>query len=100
MEKFKALYQGMYDDLKDADMMIKYAHKIKEKEQDKGIADEIAKYAQWRIEHFKIFHKLFQQEAEKYPEIEQAKISDCMWDQTHKYMTEWCMHIKEKIESY
>ena len=29
MEKFEALYQAMYDDLKDSEMMIKYAHKIK-----------------------------------------------------------------------
>ena len=30
MKKFKALYKGMYDDLKDSEMMIKYAYDIRE----------------------------------------------------------------------
>ena len=39
MVKFKALYKGMYDDIKDAEMMIKYACEIKKKMQanDKNI---------------------------------------------------------------
>jgi hypothetical protein len=46
MKKFKALYKGMYDDLKDAEMMIHYACDIKkENTDDKAIADELAKYA-------------------------------------------------------
>ena len=43
MKKFKALYKGMYDDLKDAEMMIDYACEIKEHcPEDKALADEIA----------------------------------------------------------
>ena len=39
MKKFKALYQIMYDDLKDSDMMIEYAYKIREQEEsDKNLA--------------------------------------------------------------
>ena len=49
MKKYKALYKGMNDDLKDAEMMIDYAYKIKKKEEDKALADEIAKYAQYRL---------------------------------------------------
>lgn len=99
MEKFEALYQGMYDDLKDSEMMIKYAHKIVKNPENKGIADEIAKYAQWRLEHFKVFHTLFQQEVAK-EETTKEKVSDCLWGQTHKYMMEWHAHIKEKIDKY
>ena len=51
MKKFKALYKGMYDDLKDAEMMIDYACEIKEHTpDDKMLADELAKYAKYRLE--------------------------------------------------
>lgn len=65
MVKFKALYKGMNDDLKDAEMMIDYACEISKHEEDKALADEIAKYAQYRLEHFMNFHKLFETEASK-----------------------------------
>ena len=43
MKKFKALYKGMYDDLKDAEMMIEYACVIAElSADDKSVADELA----------------------------------------------------------
>ena len=46
MKKYKALYKGMYDDLKDAEMMIEYACEIAEHTpDDKALADELAKYA-------------------------------------------------------
>lgn len=48
MVKFKALYKGMNDDLKDAEMMIDYACEISKHEEDKALADEIAKYAQYQ----------------------------------------------------
>ena len=60
MMKYKALYQGMYDDLKDADMMIGYAHEIKaEGPDDKDLADELAKYAKFRLDHFVNFKYFF-----------------------------------------
>ena len=60
MVKFKALYKGMNDDLKDAEMMIDYACEISKHEEDKALADEIAKYAQYRLEHLMQIKKLFQ----------------------------------------
>jgi hypothetical protein len=101
MKKFKALYKGMYDDLKDAEMMIKYAHSIREKNpEDKNLADELAKYATFRLNHFMEFHKLFQTEAKKMPEVTQETVSMCMWEETHEMMQEWYHEIKAKIDKY
>ena len=101
MEKFKALYKGMYDDLKDAEMMIHYACEIREDhEEDKGLADEIAKYAKYRLDHFMLFHGLFVDEAHKHKEINEKTVSHCMWEQTHEHMQEWYDKIKKKIEKY
>ena len=60
MKKYKALYTAMYDDLKDAEMMINYAWEIKEENsKDTDVADTIAKYAKYRLDHFMEFHKIF-----------------------------------------
>ena len=99
MKKFKALYKGMYDDLKDSEMMIDYACKIREHKEDENLANEIAKYAQYRLEHFLEFHKIFVYEAEKMKE-EKETVSHCMWEETHKMMMEWYAKIKHKIEKY
>ena len=100
MKKFKALYKAMYDDLKDAEMMIGYAYKIREKEEDKPLAEQIAKYAHFRLNHFMEFHKLFQAEAMKQPYIPKESVGDCMWEETHEMMQEWYNEIKHKIEKY
>ena len=101
MKKFKALYKAMYDDLKDSEMMIKYAHEIKEKHvEDRVLADEIAKYADYRLKHFMEFHALFQQEAKKTPAVTAETVSMCMWEETHEMMIEWYEHIKSKIDHY
>lgn len=100
MKKFKALYKGMYDDLKDAEMMIKYAYDIREEDDDIPLADEIAKYAKYRLEHFMEFHKLFEEEAGKEEHIEKETVSNCMWKETHEQMQEWYEGIKRKIEKY
>lgn len=99
MKKYKALYKGMYDDLKDAEMMIKYAYEIKEHEEDEHLANELAKYAQYRLEHFLDFHKIFESEVEKEKE-EKETVAHCMWKETHKMMQEWYAKIKHKIEKY
>ena len=78
MVKFKALYKGMNDDLKDAEMMIDYACEISKHEEDKALADEIAKYAQYRLEHFMNFHKLFENEASKEKNVDKETVSGCM----------------------
>ena len=101
MKKFKALYQAMYDDLKDADMMIEYACEIKEhNEQDKTLAAELAKYAQSRLAHFMEFHKLFVAETKKVENVDKKTVSDCMWEETHEHLQEWCEQIKKKIEKF
>ena len=99
MKKFKALYKGMYDDLKDSEMMIKYACDIKKYKEDEGLANEIAKYAQYRLEHFSEFHKLFENEVEKMKE-EKDTVSHCMWEETHEMMMEWYHSIKAKIDKF
>ena len=86
MKKFKALYQAMYDDLKDADMMIEYAYEVKEHDEDKALADELAKYAHFRLSHFMEFHKLFQSEAMKETKVNEKTVGDCMWHETHEMM--------------
>ena len=101
MKKFKALYKAMYDDLKDAEMMIKYAHDIREENlEDKILADELAKYASFRLKHFMEFHTHFQNEAKKMKEITEETVSMCMWEETHEMMVEWYQHIKNKVEKY
>ena len=101
MKKFKALYKGMYDDLKDAEMMIEYACEIKEHQpEDKALADELAKYAKYRLEHFMMFHKIFVTEAHKQKEIDAKSVSHCMWEQTHEQMQEWYDAIEKKIGKY
>ena len=100
MKKFKALYKAMNDDLKDAEMMIEYAHEIKEHDEDKALADELAKYAQFRLGHFMEFHKIFQTEAMKQKDVDEKTVSDCMWHETHEMMQEWYDSIKKKIDKY
>lgn len=98
MKKFKALYKGMYDDLKDSEMMIEYAYEIRG--EDDSLADEIAKYAKYRLEHFMEFHKLFESEAEKEEHINKETVANCMWEETHEQMQEWYENIKRKIDKY
>ena len=85
MKKFKALYRAMYDDLKDAEMMIEYACEIAEKNpEDKPLADELAKYAKFRLEHFMAFHKIFVEEARKHKEVNEKTVDHCMWKESHE----------------
>lgn len=101
MKKFKALYQAMYDDLKDADMMIEYAYEICEhNKDDKPLATEIAKYALTRLNHFMEFHKKFVEEAKKTNNMDDKTISNCMWEETHEHLQEWYQSIKKKIEKF
>ena len=101
MEKFKALYKGMIDDLKDAEMMIEYACEVMEEhEEDKSLADELAKYAKYRLEHFMSFHKIFVDEAHKIKEVSQKTVEHCMWGETHEQMQEWYDKIAKKIDKY
>ena len=101
MEKFKALYKAMYDDLKDAEMMIDYACEIKEHHpEDKPLADELAKYAKYRLDHFMAFHKIFVTEASKQKEVDAKTVSNCMWEETHEQIQEWYSAIEKKVGKY
>ena len=101
MQKFKALYQAMYDDLKDSEMMIEYAEEVKEHhKEDESLANELAKYAKYRLDHFMEFHKLFVEEAKKSEHVDKKTVSDCMWEETHEHLQEWYQHIKKEIEKY
>ena len=101
MKKFKALYKAMYDDLKDAEMMIEYACEIKDHSpEDKLLADELAKYAKYRLEHFMSFHKIFVAEAQKVKEVDAKTVSQCMWGEAHEQMQEWYTKIEKKIAKY
>lgn len=99
MKKFKALYKGMNDDLKDAEMMIDYAYCIRE-EGDKALADEFAKYAQFRLEHFTTFHTFFQNEAEKEKTVSEETVQGCMWKEAHEMLQHWRDEIEHKIKKY
>lgn len=101
MKKFKALYKGMYDDIKDAEMMIEYACEIREQSpEDKALADELARYAKWRLDHFMAFHKIFTDEAGKQKEVEPKTVSYCMWKETHEHMQEWYDKVLKRISKY
>ena len=102
MEKFKALYKAMNDDLKDAEMMIEYACEIKEEdEKDAALAKELALYASHRLTHFMDFHKLFVAEAAKNQNKVTAETVDrCLWHETHEMMQEWYESIKHKIDHF
>ena len=80
MVKFKALYKGMYDDIKDAEMMIKYALS--------------------RLNHYNEFHKLFEQEMSKESKHSEESVENCLWEETHKHIEEWYEKVKKKIDKY
>lgn len=101
MHKFKALYKGMYDDLKDAEMMMEYACEIKKHHpEDKAVADELVKYAKHRLDHLMDFHKIFVDESKKMKEFTEKTVSQCMWYETHEQLQEWYDEISKKIIKY
>lgn len=100
MTKFKVLFKGMMDDLKDAEMMIDYACKLKETEEDKGFSTEIAKYAKTRLDHFMAFHKMFEAEAAKVKDVSKETVQECMWEESHEMYQEWYNDIDRKIKKY
>ena len=91
----------MYDDLKDAEMVIDYAYCIREEQEaDKNLADEIAKYAQYRLQHFTEFHHLFENEAEKQKSMDSDTVDKCMWKECQETLQEWHDKIERKINKY
>lgn len=99
MTKYKALYKGIHDDLKDSEMMIDYACEIRN-EGDTELANKIALYAKSRLEHFKEFHQYFMDEIEKAPKVSHENPYECAWEETHEMMQEWYDKVKKKIEKF
>lgn len=100
MKKYKALYCAMYDDLKDADMLIDDACAIREENaEDTRVAEELVKYAIERMSHFESFHSLFQKEVQD-SGVTQETVHACLWEETHEHMVEWAESIKKKIKNY
>lgn len=104
MLKFKALYKGMYDDLKDAEMFIDYVLELKSNPNDGKVAKELADYARERMNHFKVFHELFSSETTIWLKSSKADskemVETCLWDISHEHMQDWAQKIKDKIESF
>ena len=57
MKKFKALYKAMYDDLKDSEMMIKYACDIREENPEASLT-ELCQICQGKISRSGLNHRL------------------------------------------
>ena len=100
MTKYKVLFKGMIDDLKDAEMMVNYAYKLKDSEEDKSFSVEIAKYAKTRLEHFMVFHKMFESEIAKEKDIDKETVQKCMWEEIHELYQDWYNDIDKKIKKY
>lgn len=106
---FKYLYKKMSDDLKDADMLIDYACKLKEKEETLPIAKYFAEEAQYRLtKSFPEAHQKFvdlvnhykEQSYGKKKEDEEEMIEMCLWKERHEEMQDWHDSIKRKIEKF
>lgn len=98
MKTLKLLYKIIYDDLKDADMIMGYAYTMAE-EGHKKLADSMVTNARERLVHSKKIHDdfttLVREMGGDNKERIKDKVSECMWDITHDHMKEWY----EKIEN-
>ena len=100
MKKFEYLYQIIYDDLKDADMIIHYAYELRESPEDKELADELAKYAKMRLDHAMEAHKWFVTAVKEAGIKKEKDVNACLWEQTHRYAMEWYEKICSKVNKY
>ena len=66
--------------------------------EDKALADELAKYAKYRLEHLCLFHKLFVDTHER-KRCRWKNVEKCMWHEAHEQMQEW-YDKREKIAKY
>ena len=71
-----------------------------EEPENKTLADELAKYAKYRLEHFMSFHKIFVDEVNKHKEVDVKTVAHCMWHEAHEQMQEWYDKIEKKIAKY
>lgn len=97
---YKMLYTKMYDDLKDAEMLIDYAYQMKEEKQD-DVAKYFGESAAYRIsKSFKDAHTLFTTHASQEKDFSEESITHCLWDAQHEQLLEWCEKITKKIEKF
>ena len=68
---------------------------------DKSLADELMKYAKYRLDHFMEFHKIFVSEAMKETEnVSKTKVDECLWEVTHENLQDWKKDVEERIKKY
>ena len=97
---YKYLYKKMHDDLKDADMLIDYACKMKE-EGKEDVAKYFAENAMFRLtKSFKEAHNLFATYAKQEKGFDEESVTHCLWDEQHEQMVEWHDKIAKKIEKF
>lgn len=98
-DKYKYMYKKLYDDLKDADMLIHYAYEMKEEKCD-DLAKHFAESAMTRLtKSFKETHALFVAHIQK-EEKSRETVHECLWEVQHEQLQEWHNEIAKKIEKF
>lgn len=97
---YKYLYKKMHDDLKDAEMLIEYAEKMKEEGRE-DVAKYFAENALFRLsKSFKEAHALFMTHAQQEKGFDEETVTNCLWHEQHEQMQEWHDKIAKKIEKF
>ena len=97
---YKYLYKKMYDDLKDAEMLIEYAEKMKEEGRE-DVAKYFAENAVFRLtKSFKEAHALFAANATQEKGFTEESVTHCLWDVQHEQMMDWYDKIAKKVEKF
>ena len=101
MKTLKMLYKIIYDDLKDADMLIGYAKTMVDEDQ-KRLADLMVVNAKTRLAHAMTIHEEFTNivKAMKGEKGSAERVSDCLWDVTHEHFTEWYNELEGCIAKW
>lgn len=100
MRIYKYLYTKMYDDLKDADMLVEYAEKMKE-DGDAELTKYFGELVLARLKSFKDAHTLFQQRATKEGHTfgkNKDLIESYLWEKQHKQLQDWYHKIEECVK--
>lgn len=98
MTSLKTLYQIIYDDLKDSDMLIGYAHDLKET--NKSLADLYMVDAKSRLAHSQSMHKEFVSLVQGMKSERCEDVVDCLWDMTHSHYVEWYEELENCIKKW
>lgn len=98
MTSLKTLYQIIYDDLKDSDMLIGYAKDLKET--NKSLADLYMVDAKNRLAHSQSMHKEFVNLVQGMKSDRCEDVVDCLWDMTHSHYVEWYEELENCIKKW